>query len=851
MKVENRWVWPGGGLVLMLALLYHLIWLAEVPPGLDRDAAANGRLALNWLRYGIVPFWIPHASAPEPLIAWMQTATTALLGPSVAALRVASAISLSLAALVTYWLALEVARPYPRRQRLWAALFAGIIMACNPLVSELARTGLRATTLPLVSALFFLFLLRAWRTASRRDFVISGLLLGTAAYTYLAARFLPIVVLVFVGVVLWAENRKGDSGSSDDDSDNHSQEYPKSERRSMREHVIGLLLMGFAALIVVLPQLIFFAQYPTAFWERAQSVSLLQNPVYADIGLGNLILRKVAGMLLMFGIEWSGQYNQAARPLLLPLPFIGLLLSLPVIFRWRYRPAMLLMVAAMSIMLLPDLIGGDRLQPHELRVIGAFVPIMVLSGMGLAYGLGLMLRFTVGKVTWGIAGPLLALLLAGWGLVDWFGVAAPALAKHDYDWFARPDVAIARAINANDQPLIVPLNDYSRAVIAYLTAARVARLQSGIGGDGEVVKPSSDRVLLLWPADPERVRVESVSYRFDPTSLVLIDGDKAYLMPPARADVAQIQGACTPQPFTTDLGEEAGALCEVDFDDFNFPAQLSVSMWPVHDLYAGELQLRGISADSTEFMADANLGITSFWQAAQTTRRRWRYFVHLLDDHQGLVAGDDLMPGYGSYETPLWQTDEIVPIRQVVRLPGELLPGRYWIEVGLYDPLTGKRALIGDSSADRTLVGPLKVPLQERAELPNAVPLAAHFGDEIALDSYQLARSDEGLEVTLRLSALRRPARDYTIFLHVEQTPGEIIAQSDAQPRDGQYPTGIWDAGEEVVSTWRVALPASLPPGSYKVWMGVYYWENGERLPIQGAGVVIDADRLLLGEVDL
>src|SRR5690606_599503 len=114
-----------------------------------------------------------------------------------------------------------------------------------------------------------------------------------------------------------------------------------------------------------------------SFWERAQSVSLLQNPAYSDAGLGVLLMHKVGGMLRMFGIEWSGQYNQAARPLLLPLPLAGLLLSLPLLLRWRRQPAMLLIGVALPVMLLPDLIGGDRLQPHELRVIGALVPVMV------------------------------------------------------------------------------------------------------------------------------------------------------------------------------------------------------------------------------------------------------------------------------------------------------------------------------------------------------------------------------------------------------------------------------------------------------------------------------------------
>lgn len=836
--------WLGGSLILALALAYHLIGLADVPPGLDRDAAANGWMALKWLRYGIVPFWMPHASAPEPLIVWLQTATTALMGPSVAALRSASALFLSLAALAAYLLTLEVARVFPPVQRWWAALFVGIVFACNPVVTQLARTGLRATTLPLLSALFFLLLLRAWRTNARRDYIISGLLLGLCAYTYLAARFLPVVALVFVALALWISHRQSE----------RSEESPSARRAPADQGSAipfsGLFLMGISVLVVVLPQLFFFAVYPAAFWERAQSVSLLANPIYQDVGLARLLVDKITGMALMLGIEWSGQYNQAARPLLLPLPFAGLVFSLPVIVRWHRQPAILLMVSSWLIMLLPDLIGGDRLQPHELRVIGAFVPIMVLSGMGLAYALGWLVEIA-GRKVWNVAGTLLALLIAGWGIVDWFGAAAPALARSEYDWFARPDVAIAQAINANDAPMLVPLNDYSRSIVAYLTAARISELGSGIHANGQVVFPSSERVLLLWPADPARTRVESSSYRFDPGSLVLIDGGRTYLMPPARAGVAQLQSQCTTYPFTTATGQTAGELCELDFAAFDFPAEMPAPRWAVGDLYQDTLRLHGISADSDLLSPGADLGITSFWQAERPTSDRWRYFVHVLDDQQAVVAGDDLIPGYGVYETQLWQPGEIVAVRQVVQLPETLAPGRYWIEVGLYDPLNGQRALVSDSQANRTLVGPLKVPLAGSAELPDMTPRPAQFGDEIALDGYTLKREGDEFVVSLRLAALRQPEKDYTLFVHVEDASGGIVAQHDAQPLDGQYPTSLWDEDEVVVSAWRVSLPATLEAGTYRVWIGLYEWQSGARLPIQSGDALADADRLLLEELTI
>lgn len=851
---RNR-IWLGGAIVLALALAYNFVGLATTPPGLDRDAAANGLMALNWLRDGLEPFWMPHASAPEPWIVWLQTATTALLGPSVAALRSASALFLSLAAVIVYLLTLTVAKPFAAGQRWWAALLAGIVFTCNPVVTQVARTGLRASTLPFFSGLFFLLLLRAWRTNSRRDYLFSGLALGCAAYTYLAARFLPIVIVIFVGWAWWREVRRNASFRPQGG-------IPSSEGAGMTR-LVGLSLMVAAAFVVVLPQLIFFAQYPNAFLERAQSVSLLSSPAFAEVGLVGLLAQKVWAMLGMFGVAWSGQYNQAARPLLLPLPFVGALLALPLLWRWRRQAALQLMVVAWGIMLLPDLIGGDRLQPHELRVIGAYVPTMVLSGVGLAYGVGwivrLIARWLQGKWVWNVAGALLALLVAGWGMVDWFGVATPALEQSDYAWFARPDVRFAESINRHTEPMIVPLNDYSRSVVAYLSAKRIMHLGSGIDAAGQVVQPSSPRVLLLWPDEPERVRVESTSYRFDPHSLVLIDGDRAYLMPPARGDVAQLQSTCAAQPIVTETGDGAGALCAVDFAAFDFPAEFPVDLsgptWRVGDLYGElddeELRLRGINADSALLAAGSELGITSFWRAERRTHDRWRYFVHLLDDRQVLVAGDDLIPGYGVYGARLWQTNEIVPIRQEVKLPDSLAPGRYWIEVGLYDPLDYDRAVVDGTAEDHSVVGPLKVPLQESTEVADAISLAAQFGDELALDAYTITRNDAELAVTLRLNALRQPEHDYTVFVHVENRVGEIVAQNDAQPRDGLYPTAIWDAGEAVVSTWQVTLPTPLAPGAYRLWIGLYEWQSGVRLPIQAEGATVAADRLLLQEIDL
>jgi hypothetical protein len=289
----------------------------------------------------------------------------------------------------------------------------------------------------------------------------------------------------------------------------------------------------------------------------------------------------------------------------------------------------------------------------------------------------------------------------------------------------------------------------------------------------------------------------------------------------------------------------------VNLDDLDFPDGIYTATWTLSDLYDISLRLGGIDVVTTTLTPAMNLKVTSYWLAEQHTDKRWRYFVHLLDDHQNVVAGDDLLPGYGVYETPLWQGNEIVPVQQALQLPEQLAPGRYWIEVGLYDPLNGKRAKISGSDADRSLVGPLKMALQESTVLTDATTSDTKFGDQIALDGYRLEHNGGELAAALQLQALRHPDRDYTVFLHVEDPSGKLVAQSDAQPRDGAYPTSIWDAGEQVVSEWHIRLPDASAAGKYRLWMGLYDGQSGERLPVRASDGTVDGNRLLLGEIDL
>jgi hypothetical protein len=77
--------------------------------------------------------------------------------------------------------------------------------------------------------------------------------------------------------------------------------------------------------------------------------------------------------------------------------------------------------------------------------------------------------------------------------------------------------------------------------------------------------------------------------------------------------------------------------------------------------------------------------------------------------------------------------------------------------------------------------------------------------------------------------------RDYTVFIHLMDAAGEVVAQADAPPRQGRYPTSIWEAGERVIDLKIIDIPPDAVPGEYTILSGLYDPATGVRLPAYGA----------------
>ena len=92
------------------------------------------------------------------------------------------------------------------------------------------------------------------------------------------------------------------------------------------------------------------------------------------------------------------------------------------------------------------------------------------------------------------------------------------------------------------------------------------------------------------------------------------------------------------------------------------------------------------------------------------------------------------------------------------------------------------------------------------------------------------AQPGSALDVALLWRVLAPTDGPRTVFLHLVGAAGDLAAQADGPPDGGAAPTDRTPAGAGVVDVHALALPATLPPGRYRLRAGMYDAAGGARL---------------------
>jgi hypothetical protein len=158
-----------------------------------------------------------------------------------------------------------------------------------------------------------------------------------------------------------------------------------------------------------------------------------------------------------------------------------------------------------------------------------------------------------------------------------------------------------------------------------------------------------------------------------------------------------------------------------------------------------------------------------------------------------------------------------------------------------------------DASGQGISLGRVRVdPAAGRAEGAPSFAADASFGAAklVGFDARGDARPSGRLEIGLHFAPDRAFAADLKVFVHLVDAAGKIVAQHDGPPCGGSCPTSAWSGGERIVDQHPIELPATLPSGRYAVVVGLYDGRTGQRVA-RSDGAADQPDLAVLGDVTI
>jgi 4-amino-4-deoxy-L-arabinose transferase-like glycosyltransferase len=241
-------------------------------------------------------------------------------------------------------------------------------------------------------------------------------------------------------------------------------------------------------------------------------------------------------------------------------------------------------------------------------------------------------------------------------------------------------------------------------------------------------------------------------------------------------------------------------------------------------IFDGMIELLHAEVSAKYVNAGESLQVVLYWGATQPVNQSYRVRIEVLDLDGTVIGQAYALPYGGRFATQRWQPGAY--FRDHYALPittgASRGPARVQLSLIRLYPAPGPAQIDGAPSS-AFLIDRVKVRAPSVSPAASDGPPLATFGDLLRLDRVRFAPD----ETTFFWTALRAPGTDYTLFVHLLDADGQMIGQHDGQPFGGDYPTGLWDAGERV----RDARAFALPPAAQRLRIGWYDHQTGQRLP--------------------
>jgi hypothetical protein len=235
------------------------------------------------------------------------------------------------------------------------------------------------------------------------------------------------------------------------------------------------------------------------------------------------------------------------------------------------------------------------------------------------------------------------------------------------------------------------------------------------------------------------------------------------------------------------------------------------------------------------------LALVLTWRLKQPGASSWSTRISLAP-----LIGNDVAFGARDAGPPglppaSWPVGELIRDQYAMPLPYTVAPGVYRLMLSRSGP---------GLSEGSSFLGLVQVEDFPRSPIPAVVPVSvdARIGEMTLLGYGFDAPFARGKTTELRTMwrADGTPTRDGVLFVHVLSPEGRLVAQDDNSPEQGKRATQTYRARDGVEQLQRLALPADLPAGEYRVMAGIYDRAGGARWPATRDGQPARDDLVLL-----
>lgn len=783
---------------VLIGAILRLAGLDHIPPGLYYDESADGVDALRVLA-GIHPVFFTGNQGREPLLIYMEAASSLLLGPTPLALHIPmAAVGI-----------LTVAATYSCFRALFGksvAVIGAFLLAVSFWHVSLSRLALRPVGLPLFIAIAGYALWSGINRQSLRHFALGGLALGLSLYTYIPSRLGPVLFALWLGGIMIVRLSRHD--------------------RSWRRIALGSGLAAGTLTVTFFPLGYYFASHPNEFFGRIRTE--------AAVGQVGTILHGFSQALI--AVVWSGDPNPRQDLPGLPLVALplGVLAIYGIIVGLRSRPRETCFVLSWcAAMLAPAALS---LQPaHALRLVGELPYVLALPAIAIdALQKQRIGRVKIGSIL-GVAVILFVGITSAW---NYFVVWAP-----------RPDTATAFQADLwsslqllhdvpPDTEAFATANVYQGEAIPWLFSAYARTRSHAFDGTRDFVLPSPQ------PAEtPNAASDNAGTSRVTKASLTLLNGptgtssyqpDVDYVYAASQVPDFRSFLDVTPSLIATSVNNQGVVTGKL----FRLPLSTELPV-PAHsaDAWLGTaIHLIGTNGPSV-VAPGQTARVTVYWTVnGHLPDGNWQFFCQLVDRQQHRILAQDYNEGFPPSQ---WQNGDRVMTWFNLPIPANAPAVVADVNVGMFDRNTGQRLALVDSSGRPSgtalIVGPVRI---DRSPVisPPVHLLGDTFNGSIDLVGFTLSRTPhDTVTVNLVWRATRPVKHDYTVFIHALNQNGQLVAQDDSQPQHGDFPTSTWKVGELIPDSHQLRFIAKRAEAT-NLEIGLYLLATGQRLRVVAPG---------------